>query len=62
MQMAPSSVIHVAPTKTLEYEVRDKKIRAMDEVGFGSFIQAIVTPMILSNYLCRLARISGRKN
>lgn len=33
MQMAPSSVIHVAPTKTLEYEVRDKKIRAMDEAG-----------------------------
>ena len=34
MQMSASSVIHIAPTKTLVYEVRDKKIRAMDEVGF----------------------------
>ena len=33
MQMAASSVVHVAPTKALEYEVRDKHIRAMDEVG-----------------------------
>ena len=35
MQMQASSVIHVAPTKTLEYEVRDKRIQKMNAVGFN---------------------------
>jgi len=33
MQMQASSVIHVAPTKTLEYEVRDKRIQKMNADG-----------------------------
>ena len=57
MQMSASSVIHVAPTKTLEYEVRDKKIQAMDEVGSGSFVKATRAEVQLYSFINGLNKL-----